>query len=109
MLFSEILFSFLVPPLPRATTPSKTDIIRTGFKFLFCISRALQILRSVQSKVPKVFNPVYDDSVVKEWTKDKIDDGINHLNGVKPRLEELRKIASGKEEKQEKSTVKEKS
>lgn len=71
--------------------------------------KALQILRSVQSKVPKVFNPVYDDSVVKEWTKDKIDDGINHLNGVKPRLEELRKIASGKEEKQEKSTVKEKS
>ena len=51
----------------------------------------------MQSKVPKVFNPVYDDSVEKEWTKDKIDDGINHLNGVKPRLEELRKIASGKE------------
>lgn len=63
----------------------------------------------MQSKVTKVFNPVYDDSAVKEWTKDKIDDGINHLNGVKPRLEELRKTASGKEEKQEKSIVKEKS
>ncbi len=44
---------------------------------------------------------VYDDSVVKEWVKDKLDDGIKRLSSMKPRLEELKKIAAGKEGKQE--------
>ena len=41
---------------------------------------------------------VYDEHVVKEWVKDKIDNSINHLNGKKTRLEELRKVAAESEE-----------
>lgn len=42
-------------------------------------------------------SPVYDDSVIKEWVKDKLEDGIIRLSSQKPRLEELKKIAAGHE------------
>ncbi|XP_078348228.1 hexosaminidase D-like isoform X2 [Oculina patagonica] len=61
----------------------------------------LQILTSLKSEADKVLGLVYDDSVVKEWVKDKLDDGIKRLSGMKPQLEELKKIAAGKEGKQE--------
>ena len=40
---------------------------------------------------------VFDESVVKEWVKDKIEDGIFRLRSVEHRLQELKKIAAGKE------------
>jgi len=60
----------------------------------------LQILTSLKSEANKAFSLVYDESVVKEWVKDKLQDGIDHLIGQKPRLEELKKIAAGKEGKE---------
>ena len=42
---------------------------------------------------------VYDDYVVKEWIRDKIDNLIKHLNNEKTRLEELLKVAAQSEEK----------
>ena len=60
----------------------------------------LQILTSLKSEANKVFSPVYDESVVKEWVKDKLQDGIDHLTSLKPRLEELKKIAAGREGKE---------
>ena len=44
-----------------------------------------------------MLSPVYDDFVVKEWVKDKIDGSIHHLNGKKKSLEELRKVAAASE------------
>lgn len=60
----------------------------------------LHILTSLKAEAAKVFSPVFDDSVIKEWVEDKLDAGIRHLNTLEPRLEELRKIAAGKEGKQ---------
>jgi len=60
----------------------------------------LQILTSLKSEVNKSFSLVYDESVVKEWVKDKLQDGIDHLTSMKPHLEELKKIAAGKEGKE---------
>jgi len=60
----------------------------------------LQILTSLKSEANKAFSLVYDESVVKEWVKDKLQDGIDHLSSEKPRLEGLKKIAAGKEGKE---------
>ena len=68
--------------------------------FLVCLVSGLQILTSLKSESSKVFSPVYDESVIKEWIKDKLQDGIDHLISIKPRLEELKKIAAGKEGKE---------
>lgn len=58
----------------------------------------LQILTTLQKEADAVLSRVYDESVVKEWVKDKIDNSINHLNGKKTQLEELRKVAAESEE-----------
>ena len=42
---------------------------------------------------------MYDDFVVKEWMRDKIDNVIKHLNNEKTRLEELLKVAAQSGEK----------
>jgi len=52
------------------------------------------------SEANNAFSLVYDESVVKEWVNDKLQDGIDHLSSQKPRLEELKKIAAGKEGKE---------
>ena len=60
----------------------------------------LQILTSLKSEVNKAFSLVYDETVIKEWVKDKLQDGIDHLTSTKPVVEELKKIAAGKEGKE---------
>lgn len=60
----------------------------------------LEILTSLKSEVNKSFSLVYDESVVKEWVKDKLQDGIDDLTSMKPHLEELKKTAAGKEGKE---------
>ncbi|KAJ7384394.1 hypothetical protein OS493_021802 [Desmophyllum pertusum] len=60
----------------------------------------LKILTALQSEAERVLGPVYDDSVIKEWVKDKLDGGVKHFNSLKPQLEELRKVAAGEEGKQ---------
>ena len=60
----------------------------------------LKILTSLKSEVNKAFSLVYDETVIKEWVKDKLQDGIDHLTSTKPVVEELKKIAAGKEGKE---------
>lgn len=54
----------------------------------------LEILTTLQKEADAVLTPVYDDFVVKEWVKDKIDSSINHLNSKKTQQEELRKAVA---------------
>ena len=44
-----------------------------------------------------MLSPVYDEFVVKEWVKDKIDSSIHHLNSKTTNLDELRKVAAASE------------
>ncbi|XP_073246038.1 hexosaminidase D-like [Porites lutea] len=59
----------------------------------------LEILTAVEKEADRVLSDVYDDYVVKEWMRDKIDNIIKHLNNEKTRLEELLKGAAQSEEK----------
>ena len=59
----------------------------------------LEILTAVEKEAGRVLSDVYDDYVVKEWMRDKIDNIIKHLNNEKTRLEELLKVAAQSGEK----------
>lgn len=55
------------------------------------------MLRALREDAETVLSLVYDDAVVKEWVKDKMDDGINDLKSKKAKIEPLRKVAAGHE------------
>ncbi|XP_068717572.1 hexosaminidase D-like isoform X1 [Montipora capricornis] len=55
---------------------------------------ALQILKELRNEAGTVLSPVYDNLVVQEWVKDKIDNSIHHLESKKTEMEALKKFAA---------------
>lgn len=57
-------------------------------------SRALNIFRTLRNEARSVLSPVYNEFVVQEWVKDKLDHSIHQLEKKKTEINALRKAAA---------------
>lgn len=62
-----------------------------SFTFLF---RALNIFTTLRNEAQSVLSPIYNEFVVQEWVKDKLDHSIHQLENKKTEIEALRKVAA---------------
>lgn len=63
------------------------------FSFTF-VFRALNIFTTLRNEAQTVLSPIYNEFVVQEWVKDKLDHSIHQLENKKTEIEALRKVAA---------------